>query len=214
MSESELEEVSAAFTAIPRREISGDPAGPHTDAQGLFYSAESIGMRSEDIASFWRQVEKQSNGCWLWMGRRRWSGYGLFRGHGAHRIAYMLARGSIPEGLVLDHLCRVRPCVNPDHLEAVTDRENIRRGMVPAMNRAVRKRSRKPSGPPPANLAAHTFKRGQSGNPRGRPKKKPEIELARKALNELRQHHGCKKCLPVVERVEHALTLIATRRNP
>jgi len=46
----------------------------------------------------------------------------------AHRLAYERAKGSIPAGLQIDHLCRVRECVNPDHLEAVSQRENIRRG--------------------------------------------------------------------------------------
>lgn len=51
----------------------------------------------------------------------------------AHRIAYELVVGPIPEGLTLDHLCRVRRCVNPEHLEPVTMGENLRRGMSPAM---------------------------------------------------------------------------------
>jgi hypothetical protein len=46
----------------------------------------------------------------------------------AHRVAYVLAKGAIPEGLVLDHLCRTPACVNPDHLEPVTNHENILRG--------------------------------------------------------------------------------------
>jgi hypothetical protein len=47
----------------------------------------------------------------------------------AHRIAYEMTKGLIPEGLVIDHLCRVHCCVNPDHLEAVTQLENVRRGV-------------------------------------------------------------------------------------
>ncbi len=62
-------------------------------------------------------------------------GYGLawHKGHNnlAHRRVYELLRGPIPEGLTLDHLCRERSCVNPDHLEPVTFRENIRRGQSP-----------------------------------------------------------------------------------
>lgn len=46
----------------------------------------------------------------------------------AHRVAYELTRGPIPAGMEIDHLCRVRSCVNPDHLEAVTRGENLRRG--------------------------------------------------------------------------------------
>ena len=70
--------------------------------------------------------------CWLWLGVQNRDGYGQFkvRGHmaGAHRFAYELLVGSITEAMELDHLCRVRRCVNPAHLEPVTHRENMRRG--------------------------------------------------------------------------------------
>lgn len=61
------------------------------------------------------------------------NGYGMERSaagpmRSAHRLAYERAKGAIPAGLQIDHLCRVRECVNPDHLEAVSQRENIRRG--------------------------------------------------------------------------------------
>jgi hypothetical protein len=80
---------------------------------------------------FWAKVRK-TDGCWLWQGSLR-SGYGRFRGGAgplvtAHRYAYRLLVGPIPEGLVLDHLCRNGACVNPAHLEPVTQRENLRRG--------------------------------------------------------------------------------------
>jgi hypothetical protein len=62
--------------------------------------------------------------CWLWQRSRTQNGYGLFSVHGkrclAHRWLYEQTIGPIPEGLEIDHLCRVRHCVNPDHLEAVT----------------------------------------------------------------------------------------------
>ena len=70
-------------------------------------------------------------GCWEWTAARMRNGYGAFRIPGvashAHRAAYLLIVGSIPDGLHLDHLCRNRLCVNPDHLEPVTQRENNRR---------------------------------------------------------------------------------------
>lgn len=71
--------------------------------------------------------------CWLWMGKRDRHGYGEFfiskrQTVRAHRFSYELAIGPIPHGLVLDHLCRVRHCVNPAHLEPVTNAENVRRG--------------------------------------------------------------------------------------
>lgn len=83
---------------------------------------------------FWAKVDKQTDGCWIWSASRyvRRGGYGQFNLNGtavkAHRIAYELVKGPIPDGLVLDHLCRVTACVNPDHLEAVTQQENTRRG--------------------------------------------------------------------------------------
>lgn len=75
-------------------------------------------------------VPEPNTGCWLWVGAHDNGGYGIFRNQKAHRFSYTLHRGEIPEGLVLDHLCRVRCCVNPNHLEAVTAKENIRRGEV------------------------------------------------------------------------------------
>ena len=72
------------------------------------------------------------SGCWEWRGARTTDGYGTFSIHSktvyAHRYSYEIHMGDIPDGLVLDHLCRVRHCVNPGHLEAVTNAENVRRG--------------------------------------------------------------------------------------
>ncbi len=83
---------------------------------------------------FWGLVDKDDpDGCWLWLGKQR-MGYGVFsyggfpkREQRAHRVAYIWLHGSIPEGLVLDHRCEVKHCVNPAHLEPVTNTENIRR---------------------------------------------------------------------------------------
>lgn len=74
------------------------------------------------------------SGCWLWVARMNRNGYGSYmhpesqRTVVAHRYAYEVVVGPIPEGLQLDHLCRVRNCVNPAHLEPVTQRENLLRG--------------------------------------------------------------------------------------
>ena len=72
------------------------------------------------------------HGCWLFQGHLDRSGYGRI-GHGrkalgAHRVAYELFSGPLIPGLVIDHLCRVRSCVNPDHMEQVTSEENLARG--------------------------------------------------------------------------------------
>jgi hypothetical protein len=87
---------------------------------------------------FWDKVEKTS-ACWLWLAQRNHRGYGRFWIDGAlrlaHRVAYGAANGPIPKGLQLDHLCRNRACVRPDHLEPVTSRENTLRGeAAPAVN--------------------------------------------------------------------------------
>lgn len=82
------------------------------------------------IPRFMAKVE-QTDTCWLWKAWVEKNGYGRFwldgRQHGAHRIAYELFKGPIPDGLEIDHLCRVKHCVNPEHLEPVTTAENIRR---------------------------------------------------------------------------------------
>ena len=85
---------------------------------------------------FWTKVNKngplwQGTNCWLWEGCVA-RGYGLFWQDGklmtAHRVAYQMMISSIPPKLQIDHLCRVRHCVNPSHMEPVTPRENVLRG--------------------------------------------------------------------------------------
>lgn len=87
-------------------------------------------------ARFWAKVDKSSaNGCWRWTAATNSRGYGQFwlspRHRMAHTVAYELLIGTVPAGLVLDHLCRNHSCVNPAHLEPVTQAENIARGMAP-----------------------------------------------------------------------------------
>ena len=83
-------------------------------------------------ASFWAQVEKTPT-CWLWRGYTRSDGYGSISWDSrpclVHRMAYEWLVGPIPRRLTIDHLCRVRHCVNPNHMEVVTNKENILRGV-------------------------------------------------------------------------------------
>lgn len=85
------------------------------------------------------QVLPASGSCWIWTGQRNMGQYGTLywdrKQRVASRLIYELLVGPVPDGLELDHLCRVRHCVNPDHLEPVTRRENVMRGIgVTSMN--------------------------------------------------------------------------------
>lgn len=96
-------------------------------ATGQFTSAPTA-----DVATrLMRRIEFDSSGCWFWTGARNNHGYGQISVEGkhklTHRVAWTLAVGPIPDGLVIDHLCCSPACCNPDHLEVVTQRENMRR---------------------------------------------------------------------------------------
>lgn len=96
-------------------------------------------LNESDLKRFWDKVDKESGDihpvletrCWLWTAGLSEKGYGTFRFNGrmqkAHRLTYELRYGEIPKGLEPDHLCSNRRCIRPEHLEAVTHRENIHR---------------------------------------------------------------------------------------
>lgn len=87
-----------------------------------------------------------ASGCWIWQKQVNRNGYGVTsrnkRKTLAHRAMYEMLRGPIPEGMSLDHICSVPRCVNPDHLEPVTHRENVHRGRATKLSDADVKRLR------------------------------------------------------------------------
>lgn len=96
--------------------------------------------RAKRTGLFWDKVKK-SRGCWVWTAGKNAYGYGAIRRSGktrmAHRVAYEMKHGSIPNNLPLDHLCRNRACVRPSHLEPVSLGENLLRGnTITARNKA------------------------------------------------------------------------------
>lgn len=116
------------------------------DGESGRFSAQPVPARFE------RKIERQPDGCWIWTGGKfQGSGYGAFwiapQNRLAHRVAFEMYVGPIPEGAHLDHLCRVRECVNPAHLEPVTPGENLARSplTLSSINRA---KTHCPSGHP------------------------------------------------------------------
>lgn len=79
-------------------------------------------------SDFWDKIEIEDNGCWIWTGTIT-NGYGTLAHDRAHTLMYRFAKGEIPHGYHIDHLCENKRCVNPDHLEAVTPQENTIRYM-------------------------------------------------------------------------------------
>lgn len=85
------------------------------------------------IERLMQRIIINANECWIYQGYLNPAGYGMIDGGTqvfTHRLTYEHFVGPIPDGLVIDHLCRVPACCNPDHLEAVTQRENVRRGLA------------------------------------------------------------------------------------
>jgi hypothetical protein len=104
----------------------------------MFHSIFDLTEERRNIITdwFWAKVEKHDNNCWIWKGATTITGYGIYIitsvpkliNMPAHRVAYELTNGRIPDGLTLDHLCKNPSCVNPLHLEPVTLKINVLRG--------------------------------------------------------------------------------------
>ena len=99
---------------------------------------EIVQHQRPDDERFWSFVDAEAD-CWVWTGSRHPTGYGQFAAKGgtkrSHRFAWELLVGEIPHAMTLDHICRNKPCVNPDHMEVVTAQENnLRSGSFSALN--------------------------------------------------------------------------------
>jgi hypothetical protein len=97
-------------------------------------SGEIRNLTQQELDRLWSRFSANEDGCWIWTGPLFKAGYGKFYlgqvNVYAHRVMYMIFVGGIPKGLHTDHLCRVRECCNPEHLEVVTCRENIMRSPI------------------------------------------------------------------------------------
>lgn len=97
-----------------------------------------------------RTFYEPNTGCWIWLGTDNGAGYGSISYQGkhqlVHRLTYLLEVGPIPGGLDLDHLCRVRRCRSPYHLEPVTRSENLRRGVLWQCGESHRRQTHCPHG--------------------------------------------------------------------
>lgn len=97
-----------------------------------------VAYKDSELTIFMRHVRMPSNclDCWFWVGYKDKDGYGHVtyknKDYMAHRRSYILFIDNIPNKLTIDHLCRNRACINPFHLETVTMKENIHRGLGPA----------------------------------------------------------------------------------
>jgi len=116
---------SGAFRIVHKQGIAGRPRGSPRLAPGDKPSRLDIELR----------CKQSPDGCWLWTAATyKKTGYSQFKKSGkvflGHRVSYEVFVGPIPVGLCIDHLCRVRHCVNPAHLEPVTGKENLRRGLL------------------------------------------------------------------------------------
>ena len=148
-------------------------------------------MTTTVLTRFWTKVNKTDN-CWLWTGVHNRNGYGVFfDGNGnrlAHRVSFIVAGNDIPDGLQLDHLCRVRNCVNPAHLEAVTGRENVIRG----------------NGPIKSKERIRTVQKIRATQQRQLTHCKRGHEFTPENIRRMRFGRGCRTCINMFQRARRA----------
>lgn len=113
--------------------------GMRLAANAVDVGGHMIVLRERTLVVFFRKIEARAGRCWEWRGVRDRDGYGTFHVRcidascevsttaRAHRISYQVLKGSIAEGLTLDHLCRIKRCVNPGHLDPCASGENVAR---------------------------------------------------------------------------------------
>ena len=165
----------------------------HLDQRGSLLASHSTyivsSMPNADL--FWTNVDKTDT-CWLWNGSMWRTGYGRFwdrdtnMRRAAHLLSYEMLVGPVPEGLQLDHLCRVRHCVNPDHLEPVTAGENQRRGYLAGRS--------KPGSPPGTLQGGALVHLAKTHCPNGHPYSGDNLYVTPKG------HRVCKACKNTPER--------------
>ena len=111
----------------------------------------NMNLKLKTLIRFLVKIDDTYDSCWRWTSTISKAGYPYFtltstKMVRAHRLSYMIFKGDIPNGLVLDHLCRNKSCVNPDHLEAVTSLVNTRRGLSGKINNPQTKKTNCPKG--------------------------------------------------------------------
>lgn len=136
---------------------------------GLVPIPKSCLQHFEPLVRFWRMVKLADNGCWLWQGYKENHGYGIFypgpndgrHTVKAHRWSYAIFIGLIPDNMEIDHLCSNPSCVNPNHLEVVSHKTNVKRGKAgAAIVRRQRGKTHCPQGHPYSSENTYTSPQG------------------------------------------------------
>jgi hypothetical protein len=128
-------------------------------------------LHSSTVAErLWPRFElKPDTGCWMWQGADNGKGYGQIWMNGrmrrVHRIAYLLTFGPLPADKQIDHLCRERACLNPEHMQVVSNRENVARGNGPGALAARTNRCKNGHEFTPENTYHYTHSQSKGGGP-------------------------------------------------